>query len=228
LPGTFTLLPILSLSLSRSLSSSGSSNPRSPGTNPNINVDILGCSTRCRRVRHRGTTKGEPYGKDSDSKGPTGKTPQQCYDDYNARLTRREAEIGRELSRLIDSIAKGVPAEAIAGRIRELNDERTATAHAINQSQEGENVVALHSAAIERYKRDVADLAEALKTGDSDGNAGVYARVRDLVSAIVVHAKPSEPGIKIDIKGRLAALCGSDIFPNYAGITPRKVSGDRW
>ena len=142
-----------------------------------------------------------------------------------ARLTRREGEIGRELARLIDSIAKGVPAEAVAGRIRELDDERTGVALAINQSQEAENIVALHPSAINRYKRDVTDLADALKAGDSDDNAGIYARVRDLVSAIVVHAKPNEPGIKIDIKGRLAVLCGADIFPNCAGNTPRKVSG---
>jgi len=49
-----------------------------------------------------------------------------------ARLTRREAEIGRELARLIDSIAKACRPRP-SPRIRELNNERTGVALAINQ-----------------------------------------------------------------------------------------------
>jgi site-specific DNA recombinase len=133
-----------------------------------------------------------------------------------ARLTRRDGEIRRELGRLIDSIAQGMPAGSIAPRVRELESERLGIAAAIERAKESDNVIALHSAAIDRYKRDVADLGNALKGGDEDQNAGVFGRIRDLVSAIVVHAAPNTPGIKIDIKGRLAALCGADLFPNIS------------
>jgi site-specific DNA recombinase len=133
------------------------------------------------------------------------------------RLGKRESEIGRELGRLIDSIAKGVPAEAVAGRIRELQSEREAVAEAIERAQEGENVIALHPTAIERYKRDVADLARELQAGSPEINAGVYSSLRELVVAVVVHAKPNKPGIKVEIRGRLAALCGLDLIPELSG-----------
>jgi site-specific DNA recombinase len=62
-----------------------------------------------------------------------------------------------------------------------------------------------------------------------------FATIRELVTAIIVHASPSRPGgagtkanaeddqsVRIDIKGRLAALCGNPpLFPNMA------MSGDR-
>jgi site-specific DNA recombinase len=89
-------------------------------------------------------------------------------------------------------------------------------------------VVALHPQALTRYKRDVVELAEELKRGNPDSNAGVFARIRSLVTAIVVHAAPSAPGgdgtkaaeqrrIRIDLKGRLAELCdNSAVFPNVS------------
>ena len=62
------------------------------------------------------------------------------------------------------------------------------------------------------------------------GQTFEFATIRELVTAIVVHASPSRPGgagtnanaeddrsVRIDIKGRLAALCGNPaLFPNMA------------
>ncbi len=93
-------------------------------------------------------------------------------------------------------------------------------------------MIALHPKAIDRYKRAVRELAGELKRG----TPMEFATIRELMTAIIVHASPSRPGgagnkanaeddrsVRIDIKGRLAALCGNPaLFPNTA------MSGDRW
>jgi site-specific DNA recombinase len=144
------------------------------------------------------------------------------------RLERRYGEIEREVNRLVDSIAKGAPAEPIVQRLKELEAERTTLRAALEAAKEADNVIALHPQALTRYKRDVMELAEELKRGDPDSNAGVFSRIRSLVTAIVVHAAPSAAGgdgakaveqrrIRIDLKGRLAELCdNSAVFPNVS------------
>ncbi len=144
------------------------------------------------------------------------------------RLERRAGEIEREVNRLVDSIAKGAPAEPIVPRLNQLTLERATISAALEAAKEADNVIALHPQALARYKRDVMELAEELKRGDPDTNAGVFARIRSLVTAIVVHAAPSTAGgdnmkaaeqrqIKIDLKGRLAELCDNmAVFPNVS------------
>ena len=79
-------------------------------------------------------------------------------------------------------------------------------------------IVELYTKAIHRYKRAVVELAVELKRG----TPSEFTTIRELVTAIVVHATPGRPGgagtkavaeddrtVRIDIKGRLAALCGN-------------------
>ena len=85
----------------------------------------------------------------------------------------------------------------------------------------------------------MTELAEELKGGDPDSNAGVFARIRGLVTAIVVHASPSVPGgdglkaaeqrrIRIDLKGRLAELCeNSAVFPHVSMSGGGNVGSER-
>jgi hypothetical protein len=143
---------------------------------------------------------------------------QQLADDRAAHLLARIKIETRWLlisARLVDSIVKGVPAETVAPRIKSLESERLTIRAAMATAREVDNVIALHPKALDRYRRDVIEIAGAIQRGDPEGNAAIFARIRDLVTAIVVHAQPNTPGVKIDIKGRLAALCSNDaIFPN--------------
>ena len=63
----------------------------------------------------------------------------------------------------------------------------------------------------------MANLAHELQIGSAEINAGVYASLRELVAAVVLHARPKQSGIRIEIRGRLAALCGLDAFPQMSG-----------
>jgi site-specific DNA recombinase len=146
----------------------------------------------------------------------------------NQRATceRRLGEIDRELNRIVDAIAKGMPPENFVARAKELEAERGSIRVTLEAAKEADNVIALHPKALDRYKRSVAQLADELKRG----TPMEFATIRELVTAIIVHASPSRPGgagtkadaeddrsVRIDIKGRLAALCGNPaLFPNIA------------
>ena len=145
-------------------------------------------------------------------------------------LARRSGEIEREINRAVDAITKGAPPEPLIPRMHELEAERTSVKAAIKAAEEADNVIALPPKALDRYQRDVSELAEELKRGTPGDNAALFARIRTLVTAIVVHASPSTAGgagtnaaaaddrrVRIDIKGRLAELCDNPaLFPNVS------------
>ena len=79
------------------------------------------------------------------------------------------------------------------------------------------------------------ELADELKRGAPTE----FATIRELVTAIIIHASPSRPGgtgtkanaeddrsVRIDIKGRLAALCGRGLLGVHSryGLHTRAVT----
>ncbi|KRR24639.1 hypothetical protein [Bradyrhizobium retamae] len=106
------------------------------------------------------------------------------------RTERRLGEIEREIKRAVDAITKGAPPEPIIPRLRELEAERKILSERLETAREGDNVIVLHPKAIDRYKRAVTELADELKRGEPME----FATIRELVTAIIVHASPSRPG----------------------------------
>ncbi len=154
-----------------------------------------------------------------------------------ARLERRLGEIEREMNRIVDSIVvAGMPPERFVARMQELEAEKNKVVAGLVSAEESDNVIALHPKALDRYKRAVVALADELKRG----NPTEFATVRELVTAIIVHASPSRPGgagtkanaeddrsVRIDIRGRLAALCDNPaLFPNIAMSGGTMVAGE--
>jgi site-specific DNA recombinase len=121
-----------------------------------------------------------------------------------------------------------MPPEQFVARMQELEAEKAKVAAGLETAKESDSVIALHPKALDRYKRAVRQLAEELKRGTPTK----FATVRELVTAIIVHASPSRPGgagskasveddrsVRIDIKGRLAGLCSNpSIFPNVRDV----------
>ncbi len=153
-----------------------------------------------------------------------------------ARLERRLGEIGREMKRIVDSIViTGMPPEQFVARMQELEAEKAKVMAGLESAKESDNVIALHPKALDRYKRAVVELADEFKRGTPTE----FATIRELVTAIIVHASPSRPGgagtkanaeddrsVRIGIKGRLAALCGNPaLFPNMAMSGGTLVAG---
>jgi site-specific DNA recombinase len=151
------------------------------------------------------------------------------------RVERRLGEIEREIKRIVDFIVKGTATDALIPRMNELEAERKTLTARLETAKEADNVIALHPQALTRYKRAVVELAAELKRG----SPREFATIRELVTAIIVHASPSRPGgagtkanaeddrsVRIDIKGRLAALCGNPaLFPNMAMSGGTRVAG---
>lgn len=134
--------------------------------------------------------------------------------DQVAKLTRRDAAIGRELERLIDAVAQGVALGTLVPRIKALELERAGIAADLAQATAAHDVIALHPAAIEQYAADVTKLASAAAAhADLAESAELIATMRRLVQEVVIFAEPNARGFAVEVKGRLAELAGFDAFP---------------
>ena len=74
--------------------------------------------------------------------------------DEMSKLTRRNADVSRELERLIDAVTQGVDLATLVPRIKELEIER-ADIDGKRQYANAADIVTLHPAAIEQYRTDV-------------------------------------------------------------------------
>jgi site-specific DNA recombinase len=86
-----------------------------------------------------------------------------------SKLERRKGEIERELRRAI--IKAGIDPTTVAGDIKRLEAERADIDHKIAEIDLADNVIALHPAALERYRADLDRLAALLPRpdiGDAD------------------------------------------------------------
>ena len=141
--------------------------------------------------------------------------------DAPARSTR--------INRLVDAIAKGVPAEPIVFSASTISTaERTDAHRSVWSSPSRPRRYRAAPAGSDPLKSDVMELAEESKRGGPDQQRRGVRPHRSLVTAIVAHASPSAAGvtapkaaeqrrIRIDLKGRLAELCDhSAVFPNVS------------
>jgi site-specific DNA recombinase len=133
-----------------------------------------------------------------------------------SRLERRAAEIDREHKRAIDALLKShADPEPFYGRIRELEQERDGIRAELGGLAVKPEVITLHPTAIERYRGQIEQLEDVLARGAASGDDELIRPFRALVAAVIV--RPIEPrGFELEIRGRLAALTGSNAFPNGA------------
>jgi site-specific DNA recombinase len=133
-----------------------------------------------------------------------------------AKLSRREAEIGSEVERLVEAIAKGRgEIDPLLARIDALTKERRDVAAQLAQAAAAGEIVTLHPASIERYAEDVTMLADlAARHGSLPESSELVTTLRRLVKEVIVHAEPNATGFSIEVKGRLAEITGSSAFPS--------------
>jgi site-specific DNA recombinase len=73
--------------------------------------------------------------------------------------------------------------------------------------------VALHPTALARYRQQVEDLQKALSSESLGDDREPVRALRELVAAIVVLPTPPGAPIEVEVRGRLAALIGHEVFP---------------
>src|SRR5260370_38241636 len=121
-----------------------------------------------------------------------------------SKLTRRNAEVSRELERLIDAVTQGVDLATLVPRIKALEAERADIAGQL-QCAGATDSVTLHPGAIEQCRADVEGLA-ALAAGRSDfaESAGLIEAVRRVVAGVILCAEPTGRVISSARNGRRA------------------------
>jgi hypothetical protein len=137
-------------------------------------------------------------------------------------MERRVGELGREIDRLVNAIAKGHGDPTILGpQSTALYREKTALEHKMNEAPAA--MVALHPGALKRYEQQVARL-EAVLGATAPETPEDAAAIRELVQTVTVHRDKARPGgVEVVITGRLNALFGEEAYPNGS-----VECGERW
>jgi site-specific DNA recombinase len=134
--------------------------------------------------------------------------------DQMSKLTRRNAEVSRELDRLIDAVTQGVDLATLVPRIKALEAERSDIAGKL-QCVGAIDGVTLHPGAIGQYHTDVERLASlAAEHSDFAESVELIEAVRRLVAGVIVRAEPHGRGFSVEVQGRLAQLTNSALFPS--------------
>ncbi len=139
--------------------------------------------------------------------------------DAAATRTRLEAKRDRiegERQRNIDLVIRYVISEEDARqRIAQLKEERQRVEAELAALEEAPVPVALHPATLDRYVATVGALAEtmAYHASAEDDRGTLIDDFRALVHGVTVHPKGPREGFEIEVKGKLAALLGADVFP---------------
>jgi site-specific DNA recombinase len=142
-----------------------------------------------------------------------------------SRITRRIAEIDREVIRLTDGIAKGHGDPAILGtRMKEVLAEKQGLTVELAEAPAAKQEVALHPGILARYEAQLERFAEAIAAGVSAGDHDGFAAVRDLIENVIVQRDPArQGGVHVTITGRLNAVLGEKAYPN--GVCGTTVAG---
>ncbi|WP_374309978.1 recombinase family protein [Methylocella sp.] len=131
-----------------------------------------------------------------------------------ARIERRIGQVTREIDRLIDSYAKGFSEdEEMKLRLPPLRAERQKLESDLACAEKPPEMVSLHPAAILRYRQQVENLNQALSAETLGDDQEPVRALRELVAAIIVHPTQTGERLNIEVRGRLAALIGHDVFP---------------
>jgi DNA invertase Pin-like site-specific DNA recombinase len=132
-------------------------------------------------------------------------------------LERELAANERRLDRIIACIADGHGDPAVLGPQSTSLHRRIAAARAeLETIGRGTNVIALHPAAIDRYREHVAHLGEFLASDERIAQGSAADEIRALIETVTVWHGGAHGRVRVQIRGRLAALVAPETTaPNY-------------
>lgn len=140
-----------------------------------------------------------------------------------SRIERRLARVKREFERVFQSYVKGFSEEAeVRQPLAELRAERKQLEADLASAEKPPETVALHPTALARYRQQVEDLQRVLSSESLTENRDAIIALRELVAAIIVQPTPVGAPIQVEVRGRLAALIGHEVFP------AARMWGERW
>ncbi len=121
------------------------------------------------------------------------------------QIGKRLALLERQIANIIDAIADGVATTGMKSRLIEMETEKERLAADLAAISDASDVVELHPASIEVYRRRIAELQEALRANEDDRREAVNA-IRSLVTSIEVIPREGRGKFDLNVKGALAEL----------------------
>ena len=121
------------------------------------------------------------------------------------QIDKRLGAIDRQIRNIIDAIADGIATAGMKSRLIEIEAEKERLSADPAAMVESSNVVELHPASIEAYRRKVAELQDALQTDDSERREAANV-VRSLVTCIEVMPREGRGELELSVHGALAEL----------------------
>jgi site-specific DNA recombinase len=148
-----------------------------------------------------------------------------------ARLEAKRTRIESERQRNIDLVVKQVIGDDDArDRIAELKAQRLQIEAELAALEEAPSIVTLHPATLDQYIETVDALAVSLAdhSAAEDDRGALVANFRALVHSVTIYPNGPREGFQIEVKGKLSALIGGNVFPqaNYSGVSV--VAGVRY
>ena len=118
---------------------------------------------------------------------------------------KRMSALDRQIINIVDAIAEGMATAAMKAKLIELEGEKETLSSKMAGFAQTDNVVVLHPAAVDAYRKKVAELQAALTTDDQERREAMDI-VRALVSAIDVVPLEGRGQVELQVRGALAEL----------------------
>jgi hypothetical protein len=137
----------------------------------------------------------------------------------------------REMSRVVDQIAKGiVEGEEVADEVRAIRERRKAVEVELAEQPESEKIVTFLPAAVQRFERAMRDLNEAFHAGGVAGIAESADFLREIISTATLFRKEDGTGVEVEVKGHLNGLLTTQPIDenrkNFVVGCPSREMGD--
>lgn len=131
-----------------------------------------------------------------------------------ARVSTRLRQAEQELERTMGFAIKGIISEEEAGRqLPTLCSEKARLERELALAEKPPQVVSLHPAALDHYRKSIDRLDAALRGGEIGGEEARQA-LRDMVTTVTAHPPSADNTIRIQVDGHLAALIGATRSPD--------------
>jgi hypothetical protein len=146
-----------------------------------------------------------------------------------ARLEAKRDRIESERQRNIDLVVKRIIGDEDArDRIAELKTQRLQVEDELAALERVPSIITLHPATLDQYVETVDVLATALTdhAGAEDDRGPLIASFRALVHSVTIHPNGPRQGFEVEVKRKLAALIGGEVFPQRSGVC--MVAGERY
>jgi site-specific DNA recombinase len=120
-------------------------------------------------------------------------------------VEKRVSALDRQIINIVDAIAEGVATVAMKAKLIALEGEKETLSAKMAGFAQADNVVVLHPAAVDAYRKKVAELQAALTMDDQERREAMDI-VRSLVSGIHVVPMEGRGQVELHVSGALAEL----------------------